>query len=72
MRWIVASGRELIGLFVDDGSLVVVALIWLALCGLLLDRLGLPEPWRGAVLFGGLALGLVENALRGARERRRP
>lgn len=72
MDWIVASLRELIGLFVDDGSLAVTALVWLAVCGLVLPRLGVSGVWLGAALFGGLAIILGENALRAARRKRGP
>jgi hypothetical protein len=67
MSWIVASLRELIGLFVDDGSLAVTALAWLAVCGLVLPSLGVAGAWLGVALFAGLAAILAENALRTAR-----
>jgi hypothetical protein len=35
---------ELVSLFVDDGSLVVLVLIWLTVCWLLLPKLSLPSP----------------------------
>jgi hypothetical protein len=70
MAWITASLRELVGLFVDDGSLAVTALLWLAICGLGLPLLGVDGPWRGAALFAGLAVILAENALRAARRNR--
>jgi hypothetical protein len=69
MGWISASLRELIGLFVDDGSLAVTALIWLAVCGFGLPLLGLDGAWLGAALFAGLAIILAENALRAARRK---
>jgi hypothetical protein len=56
--------RELVGLFVDDGSLAAVVLVWIAVCGLVLPS----GPWHGLILFLGLALILVENVLRGARK----
>ncbi len=61
--------RELVGLFVDDGSLVVSALLWVAACALA-PRLGVPPIWQGAALAAGLAVILVENALRGAARKR--
>lgn len=70
MDWIVASLRELISLFVDDGSLAVTALVWLAVCGLVLPQLGVSGVWLGVALFGGLAIILGENALRAARRKR--
>jgi len=57
--------RELAALFVDDGSLAISAILWVAACALG-ARLGLPSGWLGAALAAGLAVILVENALRGA------
>lgn len=70
MDWIVASLREVIGLFVDDGSLAVTALIWLGFCGLVLPSLGVAGAWLGVALFAGLAIILAENALRAARRKK--
>jgi hypothetical protein len=70
MAWITACLRELVALFVDDGSLAVTALLWLAACGLVLPLLGVDGAWRGAALFAGLAGVLAENALRAARRKR--
>ena len=64
-------GREILGLFVDDGSFAVVIVVWLvlAVAGL---PLVVPEGrWSGPILFVGLALVLVESVLRYARRRRR-
>jgi hypothetical protein len=58
--------NEFISLFVDDGSLAATILIWIALCGLFMPS-SLRGPFEGAILFGGLALILLENAARGAR-----
>jgi hypothetical protein len=66
MRLLRSILRALAGLFIDDGSLALAALIWIGLCALL-ARL-LPETgWQGVILFAGLALVLAENARRGAR-----
>lgn len=54
------------GLFVDDGSLAVAVLAWLAAAWLLLPRLPLPPALPPAILFAGLAPILVESALRRA------
>ena len=67
MGWITAALRELAGLFVDDGSLALLALIWLAACGLALRWLRLDPAWAGLPLFAGLALALLASALRAAR-----
>ena len=55
-----------IGLFVDDGSLAVAVLAWLAAAWLLLPRLPLPPALPPAILFAGLASILVESASRRA------
>ena len=68
MRWITFALRELAGLFVDDGSLALLALIWLAACGLALRWLPVDPAWAGAVLFAGLALVLVASALQTGRK----
>jgi hypothetical protein len=71
MSWIAAACREMIGLFIDDGSLAVLVLLWVAVCGLVLPLLGIPDGWRAALLFVGLAAVLAESALRGARDKRK-
>ncbi len=69
MRAIAAALRELVGLFVDDGSLVLAVLLWIGLCAALTYVAPLGG-WSGVVLFLGLAFLLGENALRGARHGR--
>ena len=59
---------EFIGLFVDDGSLALAVLAWLAAAWLLLPRLPLSPALPPAILFVGLASILVESALRRARQ----
>jgi hypothetical protein len=66
MRTLLAAGRELLGLFIDDGSLVVAVLAWLLLCGLVVPHL-LVGPWPAIALFLGIAAILAENAIRNAR-----
>ena len=56
---------ELVSLFVDDGSLVVLVLIWLTVCWLLLPKLSLPSPLLPVLLFVGLVAILTEKALSG-------
>src|SRR5882672_5571772 len=51
------------------GSLAFIVLVWVAVCGVALPTLVPPSSWHGPILFVGLALILVENALRGARRR---
>ena len=70
MGWVKTAWSELIGLFVDDGSLAVAVLVWLAACWLVMPRFGLPAVWPPVVLFAGLVLILAESAMRGARQHR--
>ena len=61
--------REFISLFVDDGSLAAVVLVWIAICGLVLAKSEPAASWRGPTLFIGLGLILLENVLRYAKRR---
>ncbi|HEX7970586.1 MAG TPA: hypothetical protein VF502_20370 [Stellaceae bacterium] len=70
MRAVGTILRELVGLFIDDGTLALAALIWIALCALILPRVLPSSEWDGAILFLGLAAVLAENVLRGARRGR--
>ena len=68
MKWLAAAGREIAGLFVEDAGFALGILAWVVLAALVLrDPAG--DPWRGAVLLGGLLALLVENVLRAARRR---
>jgi Ca2+/H+ antiporter, TMEM165/GDT1 family len=60
--------KELLSLFVDDGTLAATVLIWIAVYGLLLRFLPTGS-WHGPILFIGLAVILIENARRGASSR---
>jgi hypothetical protein len=71
MKWIVDAARELVGLFVDDGSLAIAVLIWVAIAVLAFPALPVDGGWLAVALFAGLALILVENLLRTARPRPR-
>ena len=68
MGWFKTAWSEFIGLFVDDGSLAAAVLIWIGAAWLLLPRLGLPPHWSTPILFIGLAVILVESAVRRARQ----
>lgn len=67
MAWLKTILHEGYGLFVDDGSFAVAILLWLGLNWQIVPRLGLAPETRGLLLFAGLALILVESALRRAR-----
>jgi len=71
MKWIVDAARELVGLFVDDGSLAIAVLVWVAIAVLAFPALPVDGGWLAVALFAGLALILVENLLRTARPRPR-
>jgi len=62
--------RELIGLFIDDGSLAIGILVWIAIVALALPALGVPEVWRAILLFIGCVVILIENVTRSARRSR--
>jgi hypothetical protein len=67
MRWVRSIAREVLGLFVDDGSFAIAILAWAAVVfGLARMRPG--ESWTGPAFFCGLALILIESGLRFARK----
>lgn len=70
-RFAAAAGRELVGLFVDDGSLALALIVWVAAAGLLLPYLPAGAQWAAPILFlaGCLAI-LAENVGRAARRSR--
>ena len=67
MRWINSIGREIFGLFVDDGRFALAIMVWLALSVLILPRIAAEVAWTGPMLFTGFALILIQSALRTAR-----
>ena len=69
MNWMKNIFREILGLFVDDGSFALAILLWLAVVGWATPRLGIPTAIRGIVLFAGLALILAESATRYSRRK---
>jgi EamA domain-containing membrane protein RarD len=68
MNWLKTIWTETYGLFVDDVSLALAVLAWLAFCWALFHLGAAPGPWRGPLLFVGLAAIFVENTLRRARK----
>ena len=67
MNWLKGALTELIGLFVDDGSLVMAVIAW-ALAGVVCRHAGLLDPaWEAALLAVGVAALLAENVVRSAR-----
>jgi hypothetical protein len=69
MRALTTIARELVGLFVDDGSLAAIIVVWIAICWMALPKLVPAASWQGPILFIGLALILIESTLRGAKGR---
>jgi uncharacterized membrane protein HdeD (DUF308 family) len=60
---------SLLAFFIDDGSLAVLVLGWLALLWLAVAQLKLPPRWGALLLFVGLAGILAASAVRRARAR---
>jgi hypothetical protein len=60
--------KELWGLFVEDATLTIGALVCVALAAFVAPRLGLAPRWRAPALFVVVALMLLENVYRGARK----
>jgi hypothetical protein len=71
MPWLKTIWSELFGLFVDDGGFAVAIVMWLAVVGIGLKRLGLAADLPPLMLFAGLVLILMASALRYARGRGR-
>ena len=71
MRWLKSILREVVGLFVDDGSFAIAILVWLVLAVVALPHVTARTHWTGPILFVGLALVLVESVLRFSRRRRK-
>ncbi|WP_454872133.1 hypothetical protein [Paraburkholderia xenovorans] len=67
MKWIKPVWNELIGLFVDDGSLALAVIVWVVVAALLLPRIGIADSLRGAILFVGFGGILAESVVRRAR-----
>ena len=63
MRTLGKIFKELVSLFVDDGTLAATILIWVTFYGLVLQLLPMGS-WQGPILFIGLAVILIENARR--------
>ena len=59
--------KELVGMFVDDGSLALLALILIALIAAPVNLLGLPPLIGGFLLLAGCLAILLESTRRAAR-----
>lgn len=67
MRWLKIIATEIFGLFVDDGAFALAIVVWLPAVWLALPYIGVRPAWRGIILFMGLALILIESAVRRSR-----
>ncbi len=68
MNWIRSIVREVIGLFVDDGSFAALIVLWIALVWVSRHYLQVPTSG-GAILFLGLGLILIGSVIRFSRRR---
>jgi len=66
MSWLNTIVREILGLFIDDAGFALAILAWVAVC-LVLSWLGVASALAGLTLFAGLAVILVESAVRRSR-----
>ncbi len=70
MNLALAVWRELVAIFIDDGSIAVALVLWSALAWYLLPDLAINASWDGPILLLGYVLILAENLYRTARKRR--
>jgi|AraplaL_Col_mTSA_1032028.scaffolds.fasta_scaffold20773_2 hypothetical protein len=63
--------KELVGMFVDDGSLALLALVLIALITVAVKLLALPPLIGGLLLLAGCLAILLESVRRAARGRTR-
>jgi hypothetical protein len=69
MRWLKSIAREVLGLFVDDGSFAIAILVWAAFVVVVLAHVAGHANWTGPALFSGLAFILIESVVRFSRRR---
>ena len=62
--------KELVGMFVDDGSLALLALVLVGLVTAAVKLLSLPPLIGGLLLLAGCLAILLESTRRAARDRR--
>ena len=68
MKALITAAEEVFGLFVEDGSLAIGILVWVAAAAFVFPHLPGGNTWRAPVLFAGLLILLVENVWRSARK----
>jgi hypothetical protein len=62
--------KELWGLFVDDGSLALALVVWIAACGVGLGHTPIPVDWDAPILFVGCLAILIFNVMQTIRRRK--
>ena len=68
MKMLSTIGRELFGLFVDDGSLAQAIVVLLAVIALLAREESIDIGYAAVLLVAGSIIVLVENVVRSARK----
>ncbi|MGU3404686.1 hypothetical protein [Methylobacterium brachiatum] len=66
MNWLRTITRELVGLVVDDVGFAAAIVAWIACAWILSAYVLPPASWHAVMLFGGLALILLESVVRRA------
>lgn len=61
--------KELVGMFIDDGALALLALALIAAVTGLVKLAGLPALWGGFALLAGCLVILAESVVRACRQR---
>jgi hypothetical protein len=64
--------REVLGLFVDDGSFAAAILVWLGVVWFISRRTEPGSVWNVAILSAGVVLILIESTVRFAKCKRKP
>lgn len=67
MKAIIAAVREVLGLFVDDGSLAAALIVWIIVIALAVRGLGLDRAWGAPILAIGCLAILLVNLRSAAR-----
>lgn len=68
MNAFVTAIRQVWGLFVEDATFTLGTIVCLILAGYVLPHVSITPAWRGPLLFVMLAVVLVENVVRSARQ----
>lgn len=72
MKLLKTIAKELWGLFVDDESLALALVVWIALCGFGLPLLPISATGRALILALGTFIILIATVVSAARRSRRP